>query len=191
MNSIGQKICESRKAKGLTQEELAELSNVNLRTIQRIENSENTPRGSTLSSLCEVLQLDMADVQTKHPSKKENKWGSLMLNGLFVGVLNLAMMAIFGFLTLDTAANMNSRVGAYFLSIFMPLLVVAFTQHLPPTKRVLLFGGGFFGYILLAIVMVGFPEAFVKGLIPSLTIALTVLYYGNGLLNYPSMKTRQ
>ncbi len=37
MNSIGTKILEIRKSKGLTQEELVELSKVNLRTIQRIE----------------------------------------------------------------------------------------------------------------------------------------------------------
>jgi transcriptional regulator with XRE-family HTH domain len=36
MNLIANKISETRKTKGLTQEELAELSKVNLRTIQRI-----------------------------------------------------------------------------------------------------------------------------------------------------------
>ena len=36
MEIDGKKICEARKLKGLTQEKLAELANVNLRTIQRI-----------------------------------------------------------------------------------------------------------------------------------------------------------
>ena len=40
MNSIGEIIISSRKSKNLTQEQLADLSKVNLRTIQRIENNE-------------------------------------------------------------------------------------------------------------------------------------------------------
>lgn len=44
MNWIAKKISETRKIKGLTQEELAEKAKINLRTIQRIENSESEPR---------------------------------------------------------------------------------------------------------------------------------------------------
>tara|TARA_R110002049_G_C9063249_1_gene554354 strand:- start:740 stop:883 length:144 start_codon:yes stop_codon:yes gene_type:complete len=47
MSIIGRTICEARKSKGLTQEELAESTKINLRTIQRIENNENEPRGKT------------------------------------------------------------------------------------------------------------------------------------------------
>ncbi len=36
MSEIGQKIKEVRKRKGLSQEDLAEASHINLRTIQRI-----------------------------------------------------------------------------------------------------------------------------------------------------------
>lgn len=43
MNLLAKKISEHRKIKGLTQEELAEQAKVNLRTIQRIENSESEP----------------------------------------------------------------------------------------------------------------------------------------------------
>ncbi len=62
MNIIGKKISETRKSKGLTQEELAELSKVNLRTIQRIENNESEPRGKTLILICEVLDIDVEDL---------------------------------------------------------------------------------------------------------------------------------
>lgn len=186
MNSIGQKIHERRKAKGLTQEELADLSKVNLRTIQRIENNENTPRGSTLSVLCEVLQLEMEELQRSEISIKVKGWDSKIINGIFLGVLNLAMMTVFGYLTLDTDANLNSRIGAILLSIFIPLLIVAKTQQMDRVKRLFHFGTGFLIYIILAVVLLGFPEAFVTGLIPSLTIALAVLYYGNWLTNATS-----
>lgn len=55
METIGTKITQLRKQKALSQENLAELSNVNVRTIQRIENNETTPRGATLKLICDAL----------------------------------------------------------------------------------------------------------------------------------------
>lgn len=62
MNKIGEKIREARKKKGLSQEELAESAKVNLRTIQRIENKENEPRGKTLNLICSVLNINVEDL---------------------------------------------------------------------------------------------------------------------------------
>src|SRR5690606_9506330 len=55
METIGTKITQLRKQKALSQENLAELSKVNVRTIQRIENNETTPRGATLKLICDTL----------------------------------------------------------------------------------------------------------------------------------------
>ena len=62
MQEIGAKIKEIRKRKGLSQEELADYAKVNLRTIQRIENNENEPRGKTLNLICEVLETNVEDL---------------------------------------------------------------------------------------------------------------------------------
>ncbi len=62
MNNIGEKIRSARKKKGLSQEDLAENAKVNLRTIQRIENNENEPRGKTLHLICSVLELNTTDI---------------------------------------------------------------------------------------------------------------------------------
>ena len=62
MSEIGKKIKELRKKKGLSQEELAESSKVNLRTIQRIEKGECEPRGKTLSLICETLHVNIEDI---------------------------------------------------------------------------------------------------------------------------------
>lgn len=64
MSFIGATIREKRKLSGLTQEELAERSGVNLRTIQRIENDESEPRGKTLVLICDVLQMDVEELLT-------------------------------------------------------------------------------------------------------------------------------
>lgn len=55
---LGQKILELRKSKGLTQEELVEKCNLNVRTIQRIEAGEVTPRTFTIKSILDVLGYD-------------------------------------------------------------------------------------------------------------------------------------
>ena len=44
---LGKKILALRLAKGLTQNELAEKCNISLRTIQRIESADVTPRSYT------------------------------------------------------------------------------------------------------------------------------------------------
>lgn len=54
---LGKKISELRKAKGLTQEELVEKCNLNVRTIQRIEAGEVTPRSYTVKALFEALDF--------------------------------------------------------------------------------------------------------------------------------------
>lgn len=62
METIGHKISEIRKRKGLTQEELSDLSKINLRTLQRIEKNDTDPRGHTLKSLCQILEINIEDL---------------------------------------------------------------------------------------------------------------------------------
>ncbi|MGM0635443.1 MAG: DUF4870 domain-containing protein [Bacteroidota bacterium] len=62
MRNIGFKIRQIRKQKAWTQEDLAELAQVNLRTIQRIENSENEPSGKTLQLICSALEVNIEEV---------------------------------------------------------------------------------------------------------------------------------
>jgi transcriptional regulator with XRE-family HTH domain len=52
---LGRKIVELRKAKGLTQEELVEKCNLNVRTLQRIESGEVTPRSYTIKTIFSAL----------------------------------------------------------------------------------------------------------------------------------------
>lgn len=59
---LGKKISEIRKQKGLTQEELVEKCNINVRTIQRIEAGEVTPRSYTIKTILEVLGVDYNNI---------------------------------------------------------------------------------------------------------------------------------
>lgn len=56
--TLGLQLMEWRKSKGLTQEELAEKSNINVRTIQRIEAGVVEPRSYTLKTILTALDKD-------------------------------------------------------------------------------------------------------------------------------------
>lgn len=56
---LGKKILEIRHLKGLTQGELAEKCNLSLRTVQRIESAEVTPRSHTIKVIFSSLDYDI------------------------------------------------------------------------------------------------------------------------------------
>ena len=113
---------------------------------------------------------------------KEKSIGAIIVNGIFLIVLNLALMFIIGYLTLDSGANLNSRVGASLLSFFLPMFIVYKTKNMDGMERMLKFGFGFIAYIVLSLLIVGFPQAFVTWLIPCLIVALATLFYGKEIL---------
>ena len=55
---FGTKLIEVRRAKGLTQDEVAEKSKITVRTIQRIESGLVTPRAFTIKIISETLGFD-------------------------------------------------------------------------------------------------------------------------------------
>jgi len=96
MEMIGQKIKELRLLKGLTQEDLADKTNLSVRTIQRIESGDVDPRTYTLNLLAEALDVDL-EIFTAEKIQQNtqtistddsNKWLSLLhLSGLFILLL--------------------------------------------------------------------------------------------------------
>ena len=58
----GKKILELRKQKGFTQEELVEQCNINVRTIQRIEAGDVSPRSYTIKAILEALGFNYEEV---------------------------------------------------------------------------------------------------------------------------------
>lgn len=182
MNEIAKKIVESRKSKGLSQEELAELSKVNLRTIQRIENNENEPRGKTLILVCDALDLNVEELQALQISSKL-EFKDLLINGLFIIILNIILNSIIGLLMLDSESNINSKMGGFLLSFFIPFYICYNTQKLSGMNRMLKYGGGFIVYLLMSFLIIGLPKSIYTGLAPCLLFSLATLYYGNFFLN--------
>jgi transcriptional regulator with XRE-family HTH domain len=102
---LGKRISELRKEKGLTQEELVEQCNINVRTIQRIEAGEVNPRSYTIKTILNVLGADYFE------DKQEQK---IILNSNERSKLNLAWVFgivyfIIGFI--ETTADFYQFTG--------------------------------------------------------------------------------
>jgi transcriptional regulator with XRE-family HTH domain len=65
---LGKKISELRKEKGLTQEELVEKCNISVRTLQRIETGEVTPRNYTVRTILDALDADLEKISENRNS---------------------------------------------------------------------------------------------------------------------------
>ncbi len=97
---IAELVKEGRLAKGYTQKELSELSNISIRSIQRIENAEIAPRSYTLKTLAEILEISFENLQKTEPAPKQlfslNKGQKIILSigaSLFVLLLSWAFIA--------------------------------------------------------------------------------------------------
>lgn len=89
--TIGELIKDLRHKKGMTQEELAEKTDISVRTIQRIENGEVDPRSYTLQKIASALDIDYkefieieGDKLEKEDASRTNIWLPILhLSGLF------------------------------------------------------------------------------------------------------------
>ena len=181
MNNTGKKISEFRKLKGWSQEQLAEQSNINLRTLQRIENNENEPRGTTLQLICKSLQIDVEELHNYEFSSKAKSIGAKIVTTIVLLVLSIALIAILGIMTLNSNANVNTVFAGLLLSFFIPFFIVVRTKTMQGMERMLKFGFGYISYLILILIFHGLPIGFSTGLIPCLLISLSTLYFGKGL----------
>lgn len=68
---IAQRVKEARLAKGYTQQEVADHTNISLRSIQRIEGGEVAPRTHTLKMLAAFLDIPLQDLLSAGASAGE------------------------------------------------------------------------------------------------------------------------
>ena len=72
-NNFGKKLKEIRKAKGFTQEALAEKAEIDEKHLSRIENGKNFPTYNTLNKLLSALNLKLDEVGLNLDEIKVNK----------------------------------------------------------------------------------------------------------------------
>ncbi len=94
MKSVGQQIKRIRERKGFSQQELADLSGVSIRTIQRIEAGTNDPQGFTLRSICDSLGLPPEDLFENHLVENKGMIQALHLMPIFGFVFPLGNIIV-------------------------------------------------------------------------------------------------
>lgn len=162
MSSIGNKIYELRKRKGLTQEELSDSAKINLRTLQRIENGDNEPRNHTLKNLCSILETNLEDLLNagKVESLSYLTYFHLsVISVIFIPLGNIIIPLILWVTKRDKIVSLreqginliNFQINwTIFLSLF--LLANALDLIHPQLARML----GSFGYYYIGILSVNF-----------------------------------
>ena len=105
-----------------------------------------------------------------------------IVNALFLLILNMVLVAIISFLTMDSFANFVSRFAALLLSVFIPFFIVFLTKRMSGMERMLKFGFGMIASFIHVMILHGFPTGFIHGLFPAILIFLTVLYFGKDLV---------
>jgi transcriptional regulator with XRE-family HTH domain len=90
---------EARLAKGYTQQELSELSNISVRSIQRIENGEILPRNYTLKTLAGILEISFESMLTatpvSKPPRRANRTQKIILS---VGIVLFVVLGSWAFI---------------------------------------------------------------------------------------------
>jgi transcriptional regulator with XRE-family HTH domain len=115
---------EGRMAKGLTQKDLSELTNISTRSIQRIENGELTPRLFTIKALADALGFSMEEVgQEEKKNALANKSQRIILTiGSFLFIVLLA----FAFIAQSTRFPETQFEGFLFSSCVILVMTSAF-----------------------------------------------------------------
>lgn len=127
---LGLKILQLRKTKGLTQEELVERCNINVRTIQRIEAGEVTPRSYTIKGILEALDYDLTAIQLEDEKQKNDEGNHKNRRGLivafFVGIGYLVLAFIEGLIdfmpVIGETPNISTEGSGY---VIIKIAVIA------------------------------------------------------------------
>jgi transcriptional regulator with XRE-family HTH domain len=161
---LGRKISELRKAKGLTQEELVEKCNIGVRTIQRIEAGEVTPRPYTIKTILVALEADIKFVSEDEDNPDSFvKWLKRLFlinidlnepSAYFVKQLNVAWIIGLIYISvglLESASDyfMYAKGLAVFNNTFFVIIkLVSLISFLYFQRGFILIGGLFKNYLL-------------------------------------------
>jgi transcriptional regulator with XRE-family HTH domain len=178
MEKIGTKILEIRKRKGLTQEELSDLSKINLRTLQRIEKGETNPHSNTLKNICQVLEINIVDI-LDYGKTEDNRFIILfhlsVLSFIIIPLGNIILPLILWILKRDKIVHLNKQ-GVHLLT-FQIIWSLFFYLSFLGSFITKIFHIGYGGYLLgfsglLFLVNIIYP------------IVISVLISKNGVRDY-------
>lgn len=130
---LGKKISDLRKQKGLTQEDLVERCNINVRTIQRIEAGEVTPRSYTLKTILRALDYDLEEIKTDFEKaiSISKKHLTILNLAFWVGIVFVIALAFAMFIDLMIYFESKQLIGfrvsePLYMTVHLVCLICAF-----------------------------------------------------------------
>jgi len=153
-NEIGKRVAEERVRLGMSQEDLASESLLSLRTIQRIESGQTSPRGDTLKRLAAALKVPVEELIDSELEEDAN----------LVVLMNLTQLAFLAFPLLGVIihliiwlTNRNrvrdvDEVGQSILNFQTSWSILLFSIHMICLALILIIGkvnqAIFYGYAI-------------------------------------------
>ena len=114
--NLGERLFELRKAKNLTQDDMAEKLNVTRQTVSKWETNQSTPDFDKIMPLCELFEIGVEELLTgKKPEEKQEKKEEQIL-------------------TRQEVKERSAKVVS--ISIFIYIVAVAFLMIAIPVKHV-------------------------------------------------------
>lgn len=114
--NLGERLFELRKAKNLTQDDMAEKLNVTRQTVSKWETNQSTPDFDKIMPLCELFEIGVEELLTgKKPEEKQEKKEEKVL-------------------TRQEVKERSAKVVS--ISIFIYIVAVAFLMIAIPVKHV-------------------------------------------------------
>ncbi len=127
---LGQKLTALRQEKNMTQEELVEACNVSVRTIQRIESGEVTPRISTIKIIVAALGHDLNALEAKITTNEGVDLGT-MESFLQIAWISGIAAFVLGFIDEGIEiTRMERNVLDIPLSTYIPLKLAALVSYI-------------------------------------------------------------
>ena len=133
---LGQRIVALRKQKGLTQDELVDLCNINVRTLQRIENGEVTPRSYTIKTILSALDYDYESLQLERKNSQESHQVNIssfeaksvvsLLNLAWISGILFAITAVFEGITDFVRIDDDEFIFGIWGHVLIKVLVIVF-----------------------------------------------------------------
>lgn len=189
-SELSKRVKELRSRKGLSQEQLAEISGLSLRTIQRIENGETEPRGETLKRLMSALDAAPDDLMDWNINEDRGFLVAMNLSALgflFFPLLGILIPLILWISKKDKVKNVN-ETGKAILNFQITWTILVFLTY------IFLMGGIFLSwkvsysltinpFLWIGIMVFPYVYNFVLIIVNSLRV-----YKGNEIKYFPKIR---
>lgn len=169
--TVNQRIKQSRKRRGLTQQDLANQAGLSLRTVQRIEKGTEEISGFSLRQISQVLEIPLEQLimpNVNQISIDNNQSGSI--KALYLASLTFLVNPLLGLLVPAIMGYTKQNKDAQYSKHLKKIIIIHATG--------LLFLGAFIGYILAAdFLKIGLPSSLNYIFNSWLFLLLPVCYY--------------